>query len=128
MNRVGLKDYLLNHADENGRVLEKHVDFETKQRIEFDAEQGDDFGEVSKYLGEFFGSGASTNLKKSTRVGGTPSSSKAATVAMMVRAAESPSMRTSRKRSIHRLAGTVGTTSSPIVKSTKSGMKTDLCS
>lgn len=64
MNRVGLKDYLLNHADENGRVLEKHVDFETKQRIEFDAEQGDDFGEVSKYLGEFFGSGSVNQSEK----------------------------------------------------------------
>lgn len=48
---------------ENGRVLEKHVDLETKQRIEFDAEQGDDFGEVSEYLGEFFGSGSVNQSK-----------------------------------------------------------------
>lgn len=47
----------------NGRVLEKHVDLETKQRIEFDAEQGDDFGEVSEYLGEFFGSGSVNQSK-----------------------------------------------------------------
>lgn len=178
MNRVGLKDYLLNHADDNdlldcakawdaaneygqfdtyssveeaaqangwdaaqalseARRVNQDADFfrfngyghlETKQRIEFDAEQGDDFGEVSKYLGEFFNSGSVNQSEKSTIAGEIPSSSKAATVAMMVRAAESPSTRTSRKRSIHRLAGTVGTTSSPIVKSTKSGMKTDLCS
>ena len=37
--------------------IEKHAKFEAKQRFEFDSEQGDDFGEVSKYLGEFFGSG-----------------------------------------------------------------------
>lgn len=49
---------------ENGRVLEKHVDLETKQRIEFDAEQGDDFGEVSEYLGEFFGSGSVNQSEK----------------------------------------------------------------
>ena len=49
---------------ENGRVLEKHVDLETKQRFEFDAEQGDDFGEVSKYLGEFFGSGSVNQSEK----------------------------------------------------------------
>lgn len=48
---------------ENGRVLEKHVDLETKQRIEFNAEQGDDFGEVSEYLGEFFGSGSVNQSK-----------------------------------------------------------------
>ena len=87
MNRVGLKDYLLNYADDidlldcakawdaaneygqfdtyssveeaaNGRAIEKHADLEARQRFEFDAEQGDDFGEVSKYLGEFFGSGS----------------------------------------------------------------------
>ena len=39
---------------ENGRAIEKHADLEARQRFEFDAEQGDDFGEVSKYLGEFF--------------------------------------------------------------------------
>lgn len=49
---------------ENGRVLEKHVDLETKQRFEFDAELGDDFGEVSKYLGEFFGSGSVNQSEK----------------------------------------------------------------
>lgn len=49
---------------ENGRVLEKHVDLETKQRFEFDAEQGDDFGDVSKYLGEFFGSGSVNQSEK----------------------------------------------------------------
>lgn len=49
---------------ENGRVLEKHVDLEPKQRFEFDAEQGDDFGEVSKYLGEFFGSGSVNQSEK----------------------------------------------------------------
>lgn len=43
---------------ENGRAIEKHADFEARQRFEFDAEQGDDFGEVSEYLGEFFGSGS----------------------------------------------------------------------
>lgn len=49
---------------ENGRVLEKHVNLETKQRFEFDAELGDDFGEVSKYLGEFFGSGSVNQSEK----------------------------------------------------------------
>lgn len=43
---------------ENGRAIEKHADLEARQRFEFDAEQGDDFGEVSEYLGEFFGSGS----------------------------------------------------------------------
>lgn len=43
---------------ENGRAIEKHDDLEARQRFEFDAEQGDDFGEVSEYLGEFFGSGS----------------------------------------------------------------------
>lgn len=178
MNRVGLKDYLLNHADDNdlldcakawdaaneygqfdtyssveeaaqangwdaaqalseARRVDQDADFfrfngyghlETKQRIEFDAEQGDDFGEVSKYLGELFNSGSVNQSEKINDSWGNSILVKGGTVAMMVRAAESPSTRTSRKRSIHRLAGTVGTTSSPIVKSTKSGMKTDLCS
>lgn len=43
---------------ENGRAIEKHADLEARQRFEFNAEQGDDFGEVSEYLGEFFGSGS----------------------------------------------------------------------
>ena len=43
---------------ENDRVIEKHAELATKQRTVFDAEQGDDFGEVSKYLGEFFGTGS----------------------------------------------------------------------
>lgn len=43
---------------EKGRTIEKHADLEAKQRVEFDAEQGDNFGEVSKYLGEFFGTGS----------------------------------------------------------------------
>lgn len=114
MNRVGLKDYLLNHADDNdllgcakawdaaneygqfdtyssveeaaqangwdaaqalseARRVDQDADFfrfngyghlETKQRIEFDAEQGDDFGEVSKYLGEFFNSGSVNQSEK----------------------------------------------------------------
>lgn len=114
MNRVGLKDYLLNHADDNdlldcakawdaaneygqfdtyssveeaaqangwdaaqalseARRVNQDADFfrfngyghlETKQRIEFDAEQGDDFGEVSKYLGEFFNSGSVNQSEK----------------------------------------------------------------
>lgn len=49
---------------ENGRAIEKHAKFEAKQRFEFDAEQGDDFGEVSKYLGEFFGSGSVIQSEK----------------------------------------------------------------
>lgn len=114
MNRVGLKDYLLNHADDNdlldcakawdaaneygqfdtyssveeaaqangwdaaqalseARRVDQDADFfrfngyghlEAKQRIEFDAEQGDDFGEVSKYLGEFFNSGSVNQSEK----------------------------------------------------------------
>lgn len=85
MNRVGLKDYLLNHADDNdlldcakawdaaneygqfdtyGSVEEAATDFEAKQRFEFDAEQGDDFGEVSEHLGEFFGSGSVNRSEK----------------------------------------------------------------
>lgn len=114
MNRVGLKDYLLNRADDNdlldcakawdaaneygqfdtyssveeaaqangwdaaqalseARRVNQDADFfrfngyghlETKQRIEFDAEQGDDFGEVSKYLGEFFNSGSVNQSEK----------------------------------------------------------------
>ena len=55
---------------ENGRAVEKRAEIEPKQRFEFDVEEGDDFGEVSKYLGEFFGTGASTNLEKSTIAGG----------------------------------------------------------
>lgn len=43
---------------EKGRTIQKHADLEAKQRVEFDAEQGDNFGEVSKYLGEFFGTGS----------------------------------------------------------------------
>ena len=113
---------------ENGRAIEKHAELVTKQRTVFDAEQGDDFGEVSKYLGEFFGSGSVNQSEKSTIAGVIPSSSKAATVAMMARAAESPSTRTSRTQLIHRLAGMAGTTSSPIVKSTESGMRTGRCS
>lgn len=49
---------------ENGRAIEKHADLEVKQRFEFDAEQGDDFGEVSEYLGEFFSSGSVNRSEK----------------------------------------------------------------
>lgn len=49
---------------ENDRAIEKHAEFAPKQRIVFDAEQGDDFGEVSKYLGEFFGSGSVNQSEK----------------------------------------------------------------
>lgn len=49
---------------ENDRAIEKHAEFAPKQRIVFDAEQGDDFGEVSKYLGEFFGSGSINQSEK----------------------------------------------------------------
>ena len=43
---------------ENDRAIEKHAELEAKQRVVFDAEQGDDFGDVSQYLGEFFDSGS----------------------------------------------------------------------
>lgn len=49
---------------ENGHAIERHAKFEAKQRFEFDAEQGADFGEVSKYLGEFFGSGSVNQSEK----------------------------------------------------------------
>lgn len=49
---------------ENDRAIEKHAEFAPKQRIVFDAEQGDDFGEVFKYLGEFFGSGSINQSEK----------------------------------------------------------------
>lgn len=49
---------------ENDRAIEKHAEFAPKQRIVFDAEKGDDFGEVSKYLGEFFGSGSVNQSEK----------------------------------------------------------------
>lgn len=49
---------------ENDRAIEKHADLTTKQRTVFDAEQSDDFGEVSKYLGEFFGSGSVNQSEK----------------------------------------------------------------
>lgn len=49
---------------ENDRAIEKHAVIEPKQRTVFDAEQGDDFGEVSKYLGEFFGSGSVNQSEK----------------------------------------------------------------
>lgn len=49
---------------ENGRAIEKHAEFAPKQRTVFDAEQSDDFGEVSKYLGEFFGSGSVNQSEK----------------------------------------------------------------
>ena len=48
----------------NDRAIEKHAELVTKQRTVFDAEQGDDFGEVSKYLGEFFGSGSVNQSEK----------------------------------------------------------------
>lgn len=51
-----------------------------------------------------------------------------ATVSIMVLAAESPSTRTSRKRSIRLRAGTAGTTSSPTAKSMACGMRTGRCS
>lgn len=109
---------------ENDRAIEKHAELATKQRTVFDAEQGDDFGEVSKYLGEFFGSGSVNQSEKVNDSWETPSSSKAATDSITARAAESPSTRTSGTRSIHRLTGLAGTTSSPIAKSTESGMRT----
>lgn len=49
---------------ENDRAIEKHAELEAKQRVEFDALEGDDFGEVSKYLGEFFGSGSVNKSEK----------------------------------------------------------------
>lgn len=49
---------------ENDRAIEKHAELATKQRTVFNAEQGDDFGEVSKYLGEFFGSGSVNQSEK----------------------------------------------------------------
>lgn len=49
---------------ENGHVIEKHAELEVKQRFEFDAKEGDDFGDVSKYLGEFFGSGSVNQSEK----------------------------------------------------------------
>lgn len=49
---------------ENGRTIEKHAELATRQRTVFDAEEGDDFGEVSKYLGEFFGSGSVNQSEK----------------------------------------------------------------
>lgn len=49
---------------ENGRAIEKHADLEVKPRFEFDAEQGDDFGEVFEYLGEFFSSGSVNQSEK----------------------------------------------------------------
>ena len=49
---------------ENDRAIEKHAVIEPKQRTVFDAEQGDDFGELSKYLGEFFGSGSVNQSEK----------------------------------------------------------------
>lgn len=49
---------------ESDRAIEKHAELATKQRTVFDAEQGDDFGEVSKYLGEFFGSGSVNQSEK----------------------------------------------------------------
>lgn len=39
-------------------------ELEANQRTVFDAEQGDDFGEVSEYLGEFFGSGSVNRSEK----------------------------------------------------------------
>lgn len=49
---------------ENDRAIEKHAVIDPKQRTVFDAEQGDEFGEVSKYLGEFFGSGSVNQSEK----------------------------------------------------------------
>lgn len=49
---------------ENDRAIKKYAELATKQRTVFDAEQGDDFGEVSKYLGEFFGSGSVNQSEK----------------------------------------------------------------
>lgn len=49
---------------ENDRAIEKHAELATEQRTVFDAEQGDDFDEVSKYLGEFFGSGSVNQSEK----------------------------------------------------------------
>lgn len=46
------------------RVIEKHADLATKQRTVFDVEEGDDFGEVSQYLEEFFGSGCVNQSEK----------------------------------------------------------------
>jgi len=57
---------------ENDRAIEKHAEFAPKQRIVFDAEQGDDFGEVFKYLGEFFGSGSINQSEKINDSWGNP--------------------------------------------------------
>lgn len=57
---------------ENDRAIEKHAVIEPKQRTVFDAEQGDDFGEVSKYLGEFFGSGSVNQSEKINDSWGNP--------------------------------------------------------
>lgn len=46
------------------RVIEKHADLATKQRTVFDVDEGDDFGEVSQYLEEFFGSGCVNQSEK----------------------------------------------------------------
>lgn len=106
---------------ENGRAIEKHAELAPKQRTVFDQMVGNSSGSSSAPA-------ASTNLKKPMIAGGIPSSSRAATVSIMVRAAESPSTRTSRKRSIRLRAGTAGTTSSPTAKSTACGMRTGRCS
>lgn len=48
----------------NDRAVEKYAEIEPKHRTVFNAEQGDDFGEVSKYLGEFFGTGRVNQSEK----------------------------------------------------------------
>ena len=84
MNRVGLKDYLLNHADEahnceyiasacekigfdreTCRTIEKHAELEVKQRVVFDALEGDGaYSRVYDRLAEFFAHGRNPVLVK----------------------------------------------------------------
>lgn len=56
----------------NSGPIEQHAELALKQRIVFDAEQGDDFGEVSKNLGEFFGSGSVNQSEKVNDSWGNP--------------------------------------------------------
>lgn len=56
----------------NDRAVEKHAELEVKQRVVFDGMEGDNLGDVSKSLGEFFGSGSVGQSVKSNDSWGNP--------------------------------------------------------
>lgn len=99
-----------------------------KQRVLLNTRDDETVCSEIEQLDKFFSSGRVNQSEIITTTGQIPFSSRVVTADMGSHALESPSTRTSRTHWIPRRLGPAGTTSSPIAKSTASGMKMGRCS